>query len=163
MMSKRRQSGLTMIEVLASMVIFSAGAVVLFGWIGQTADRLGRLNREQTQLFGELRAIEYLRTLNPMQQPAGEQNFGDAKFRWTAEPVGSVQPTRSPTGSEGNYVVQLFRVRLWVDGGEPSERLLWLAGWRQVRTIQSSPLGALGLQSDGNPNAPTPAAPGRSP
>lgn len=154
----RRQRGLTMIEVLAAMVIFSSGAVVLFGWIGQTADRLGRLSREQTQLFGELRAIEYLRTLNPMLHPAGEATLGEARFRWTAQAIGSELPSRTPTGTEGNYVVQLFRVRLWVDGGDPSERMLWLAGWRQVRTAPSNPLDALGIRlpaPGANPAAPT--------
>lgn len=158
----RPQRGLTMIEVLAAMVIFSAGAVVLFGWIGQTADRLGRLSREQAQLFGELRAIEYLRTLNPMRDPAGEERIGDARFRWRATPIGGEQPSRTPAGEEGNYVLQLYRVSLWVDGGQPSERALWLTGWRQVRTVQNNPFGALGGRPDaatGDGRTPPPAVP----
>ncbi len=162
----QRQRGLTMIEVLAAMVIFSAGAVVLFGWIGQTADRLGRISKEQAQLFSELEAIEYLRTLNPMRTPQGEESIGEARFRWTAAPLGSEQPSRTATGNEGIYVVQLYKVLLAVESerGGKSERSLLLAGWRQVRSgASTNPFEALGSAAGaagaGAIRAPAPAAP----
>ena len=136
-----------MVEVLAAMVIFSIGAVVLFGWIGQTADRLGRISKEQAQLFSELAAIDYLRTLNPTRSPQGEQTIGEAKFRWAASPVGSEQPSRAATGNEGIYAVQLYKVNLSIDTGRggKSERSLLLAGWRQVRSgAIVNPFEALG-------------------
>ncbi len=164
----RFQRGLTMIEVLAAMVIFSAGAVVLFGWIAQTADRLGRISKEQSQLFSELAAIEYLRTLNPMRSPQGEQSIGEARIRWSAAPVGSEQPTRNPTGTEGIYVVQLYKVLLAVetDRGDKSERSLMLAGWRQVRSgAATNPFAALNSPAGtaGASATPAPAAPARPP
>ncbi len=148
----RPQRGLTMVEVLAAMVIFSMGAVVLFGWIGQTADRLGRINKEQALLFGELTAIEFARTLNPMHRPDGEESIGDASIRWQATPVGSEQASRTPTGVEGIYVVQLFKVQLQVavDRAGKSERTLWLAGWRQVRSGKSvNPFLSIGASPAG--------------
>lgn len=92
------QRGLTMIEVLAAMVIFSTGAVVLFSWITGTADRLNRLGQEQNQLFGELAALEYARSLNPMQQPSGSTKVGDTTVEWQAQPIGEEQRTRGLGG-----------------------------------------------------------------
>lgn len=153
----RRQRGLTMIEVLAAMVIFSLGAVVLFGWISATADRLVRVNSEQKQLFANLLALEFVRSLNPMERPAGEQTLGNARLRWQATPVGAEAPARTPAGADGLYAVQLFRTALRVESesGSTSEQVVYLAGWRQTR-----PAATGGLFDPQNPPPPpTPASP----
>lgn len=135
---RARQAGFSMIEVLAAMVIFGTSAALLFSWIGQTADRLHRLNVEQGQLFAELAALEYMRALNPMQQPDGEVRLGDTLVRWQAAPVGTEERARGPGATEGAYMVQLYRVRLTTRSatapGTPAanERSLYLAGWRQT-------------------------------
>jgi prepilin-type N-terminal cleavage/methylation domain-containing protein len=129
------QAGFSMIEVLAAMVIFSSSAVVLFSWIGQTADRLARLNHEQTVLFAELAALEYLRGLNPMATPSGATQLADVAMTWKAQPVGAEAPALTLSGAPGLYVVQLYEVQLEVrpPGVEPGRRTLMLAGWRQTR------------------------------
>ena len=129
------QAGFSMIEVLAAMVIFSISAVVLFGWIGQTADRLARLNAEQTVLFAELAALEYMRGLNPMATPSGSTRLAETELQWKAQPVGAEAPSLMLSGAPGLYVVQLFEVQLDVrpPGVEPGRRTLMLAGWRQTR------------------------------
>ncbi len=164
----RSQRGLTMIEVLAAMVIFSAGAVVLFGWISQTADRLSRIDKEQTQLFSELTALEYLRTLNPMRHPTGEETIGGSRFSWKATPVGGELPTKN-ANQDGIYVVQLYKVTFTLQAepaanpsaitsassSDQAGRELWLAGWRQVRSSAiNDPFGA-----GAAPPAALPAAP----
>jgi prepilin-type N-terminal cleavage/methylation domain-containing protein len=140
--AQRRVRGLSMIEVLAAMVIFSSGAAVLFGWIGQVADRIGKLSVEQRALFVELTALEYLKTLNPMLEPAGRVELPDAvSLRWSSALVGDIEPTR-PSGSL--YEVGLYRVELRaVSGATEVSQTVMLAGWRQVRELkQSNPFGA---------------------
>lgn len=124
-----------MIEVLAAMVIFSTSAVVLFTWIGQTADRLARLNTEQTVLFAELAALEYARGLNPMATPSGSTQLAEIELQWRAQPVGAEAPSLMLSGAAGMYIVQLYEVQLDVrpPGVEPGRRTLMLAGWRQTR------------------------------
>lgn len=143
-----RQRGLMLIEVLAALVIFSTGAVVLFGWIGQTAERLGKMQREQTALSNELSALAYMRSLNPMREPQGDVRVNETRLRWSALPVGSELPSRGPTGLEGIYVVQLYKVDLQVEVERqpPRERSLWLAGWRQVRAAASANPFGLGAE-----------------
>ena len=126
--------GLSMIEVLAAMVIFSSGAVVLFGWLGDMAGRLGKLSLEQQQLFAELTAIDFARSLNPMQQPTGSTSIGDVLVSWTAKPVGTESPVRMLAGAPGLYVVQLYDVTLQAEHPKAgrSNQTLYLAGWRQT-------------------------------
>lgn len=132
------QRGLTMIEVLAAMVIFSAGAVVLFGWIGQAADRMGRLAVEQKQLFAELAALEFAKSLNPMRQPTGTINVAQTELHWTSTAIGVEKMAREVGGTDGAYMVQLYRVRIeaLAQDGSAAERSLLLAGWRQTRPVR---------------------------
>jgi hypothetical protein len=108
---------------------------VLFSWIGQTADRLARLNGEQTVLFAELAALEYARGLNPMAAPSGSTRLADVDVEWKARPVGAEGPALTLSGAPGLYVVQLYEVQLDVrpPGVAPGRRTLLLAGWRQTR------------------------------
>ena len=132
------QRGLSMIEVLAAMVIFSAGAVVLFGWIGQAAGRLAKLGVEQRKLFGDLAALEFAKTLNPALQPNGDTAIGGVRISWRAVPVGNEAPAYNSGGGVAVYMVQLFRLQLQVqndprDPAGASQRSVYLAGWRQLR------------------------------
>lgn len=151
------QQGLTMIEVLAAMVVLSIGAVVLFGWIGQAASRLALLSTEQRQLFGELAALEFARGLNPMLQPSGRMQLGDAEVRWTSVALGDEQSVMGSGTSLGAYAVQLYRLVLvtQAEGAPPKERSLLLTGWRQTKPVRgATPLG---------PALPAATAPTNSP
>lgn len=122
-----------MVEVLAAMVIFSAGAAVLFTWIGQTSDRLGRLSAEQRDLFGELIALEFMKTVNPMLNPDGEVRLADGThLRWSARRMPGSDLIRRPGSlyEVGLYDVQLTTAHL--DQGQRQSQIK-LAGWRQVR------------------------------
>ncbi len=135
----RRERGLSMIEVLAAMVIFASSAVVLFSWIGQTADRLTRLKTEQQQLLGSLAALDYLRALNPMATPSGQAPLGDWTLRWEAQPVGEAQMVRNEAGGDGAYLVRLYLVRASarLKSGTLAEQSLYLTGWQQLRETRN--------------------------
>lgn len=150
--------GFSLIEVLAAMVIFSAGAVILFGWIAQTADRLGRLGAEQQSLFGELTGLEFIRTLNPMQRPEGEITIGNVKVRWAAKAVGDESAVVSG-GSQGGYIVRLYEVALTTTVGTAAEaaRSVHLAGWRERSFAAASPSFENQLRNAPGSNAPAPS------
>jgi general secretion pathway protein I len=135
---RRSAGGFSLLEVLAAIAIFSIGAAILFSWIGQTAARLRSVGSEQQQLFAQLAALEFARSLNPMSQPSGEILLGNSRVAWTAAQVGEESPVRNLTGSPGLYVVRLYQVELTVEQGklEKTRQSLYLAGWRQVRKVQ---------------------------
>ena len=130
---RRNARGISMIEVLAAMVIFSAGATVLFGWIGQTSERLALLAREQRELFTDMAALEYMKTVNPMLDPAGEVRLADGvRLRWQSDRLPGDDTVRRP-GSL--YELGLYRVKIQVAAPQQAvrESSVQLAGWRQVR------------------------------
>ena len=133
-----RQRGISMIEVLAAMVIFSSSAVVLFGWISQTTSRLAKLDQEQKQLFAELAALDFMRGLNPMRQPEGKAELQSGlSLSWQAEPVGLAEQVRVTESSLGLYQVQLFKVSLKIQQGQGPNagQTIYLAGWRQTAEL----------------------------
>jgi len=137
--SRRQARGISMIEVLAAMVIFSSSAVVLFGWIGQTSDRLAKLETEQKQLFAELAALDYLRTLNPMQQLEGEAQLQQSlNLSWQAKPIGNPDRVRASPSAPGIYLVQLYKVEFKIEspGKAPLQQSVILAGWKQTSEIR---------------------------
>ncbi len=133
-----RVLGLGMVEVLAAMVIFSTGAVLLFGWMADASTRLGRLRAEQRQLFVQLSSIEFAKTLNPMAEPRGEVYMADGvQLTWTSRLLGAVDGA----GLRGGlYEVALFEVELMAKapwGTVPAQRIR-LAGWKQVRNASDN-------------------------
>ncbi len=133
--ARKRIVGLGMVEVLAAMVIFSVGAVLLFGWMSNAAERLGRLRGEQRQLFAQLATLEFAKSLNPMAQPDGELVLADGlRLRWGATRIGEVDAAGGIHGSL--YEVALYEVVFRVDSqwGELPQQAMTIAGWRQVRS-----------------------------
>ncbi len=139
-----RALGLGMVEVLAAMVIFSTGAVVLFGWMADASNRLGRLRAEQRQLFVQLSAIEHAKTLNPMSEPRGQVQLADGvQLSWTSRQLGA---TDGAGLRGGLYEVALYEVEMTAQapwGAIPPQRMR-LAGWRQVRDASDNNLFGAG-------------------
>lgn len=128
-----RAAGMGMVEVLAAMVIFSTGAVLLFGWMGDTSNRLARLRAEQRQLFVQLSAIEFAKTLNPMQEAQGRVQLADGVLlSWQSRLLGGIDEAgwRGGLYEVGLYEVEMRAEAQW---GQVPVQSLKLAGWRQVR------------------------------
>lgn len=143
---QRRSTGLGMVEVLAAMVIFSTGAVLLFGWMADASNRLARLRAEQRQLFVQLSALEFSKTLNPMQQPSGQARLADGVLlSWKSRPLGGIDAAgwRGGLYEVGLYEVDLEAEAAW--GVVPAQRLR-LAGWRQTRDASDGMLFAPGAR-----------------
>lgn len=143
---QRLSMGLGMVEVLAAMVIFSTGAVLLFGWMADASNRLARLRAEQRQLFVQLSALEFSKTLNPMQAPNGQARLADGVLlSWKSRPLGGIDAAgwRGGLYEVGLYEVELEAEAAW--GVVPSQRLR-LAGWRQTREASDGPLSVPGAR-----------------
>ncbi len=137
--ARQRSRGISMIEVLAAMVIFSSSAVILFGWIGQTSDRLSKLSAEQQQLFAELAALEHVRGLNPMKLPRGEALLQQSlTLQWEATPIGTPDRVRASPTTPGIYLVQLYKVEMTLrrPGTPEIKQSLFLTGWTQTSEVR---------------------------
>ena len=143
----RRQIGLSMIEVIAAMVIFSSAAVVLFSWVGQVAQRLGVYQQEQRALFAAMLSLEFAKSLNPMYRPQGSEKLADSvELRWDSQLLREVEPTFARGGL---YEVGLYRVTLRMEGEGlvPQEREVLRGGAKCAMRIDLHSLVETSLDS----------------
>lgn len=131
-----RQTGISLLEVLAALVILSIGASVAFTWFGQSAGAMSRLKEEEASLLARNEAMEYLRAINPVAQPSGEIEMSGYRLAWTSRPIRDVVRTLTPLGTPSRYEVSLHEldVRLLREPGNApwAEFQLQLAGYKQV-------------------------------
>lgn len=104
-----------MIETVAALVILAMGAVIIFSWTAQTTSVLARAELAEKRHLARLRALDFLRTVNPALRPVGEQLLGGdkpLKLSWTS--VANELAARnalSVTGQPDAYALTLHDVK----------------------------------------------------
>lgn len=119
------------------MVVFTLGALALYGWLATNVITLGRITERQEQEVAYASALDLVRRSNPMQLPTGKRDIGDMTVLWRSSPVEDPQPNVDQSGSNGIYMVGLYTVEVRVSRGE---RLIGnfrvrQIGWKQVKQV----------------------------
>ena len=131
-----KQTGISLLEVLAALVILSIGASVAFTWFGQSVTAMGRLKNEEASLLARNEAMEYLRAINPIEQPTGGVEMPGYRLTWASQPIRDTVRTRTMLGTLSRYEVSLHE--LDVQLMRPTDNAPWthfqlqLAGYRLV-------------------------------
>lgn len=131
-----KQAGISLLEVLAALVILSIGASVAFTWFGQSVTAMGRLKDEEASLLARNEAMEYLRAINPVEQPTGEVEMPGYRLTWTSRPIRDVVRTLTTLGTPSRYEVSLHELDVQLtrstDNTPWTHFQLQLAGYRLV-------------------------------
>jgi prepilin-type N-terminal cleavage/methylation domain-containing protein len=115
-MRKRPVLGFSMIETVAALAVFSVGASIVFSWMSQTSQTLNRVAIAQERNAAQLRALDYLRTIDLARAPAGEQNLGPLQLRWRSESLLAARPALSLNATPDAYDLSMRRVRAELAG-----------------------------------------------
>lgn len=142
-----RQSGISLLEVLAALVILSLGATVAFTWFGQSVSAMSRLKDEEASLLARNSAMDYLRAINPTVQPEGMVEMPGYQLKWRSRPIRDTVHALTSLGTRSRYDVSLYelQVDLVRDGaaGTPWVSFkLELAGFEQVSGSSMGIFGA---------------------
>ncbi|ART50785.1 hypothetical protein CBP34_02620 [Acidovorax carolinensis] len=139
---KTKQAGISLLEVLAALVILSIGASVAFTWFGQSITAMGRLKDEEASLLARNEVLEYLRAINPVEQPAGEIEMPGYRLSWTSRPIRDVVRTLTTLGTPSRYEVSLHELDVQLihstDNTPWTHFQLQLAGYRLVAPSSAS-------------------------
>jgi prepilin-type N-terminal cleavage/methylation domain-containing protein len=143
--TRQQSRGLSLIEVIVSLVVISGFGAALFVWAGQTLQMASRAALVQQQAELERNVTELAFSLNPGERPTGELLTITHRYQWRASPSqGPSDQARHPSGISP-YQVSTYNVRFTViDLADPDTRLVServVAGYRQVRPRLSGPPG----------------------
>ena len=135
--ARRKVVGFTLLEAIVALVIFTMGALALYGWLSTNVITLNRI-RDRQQVEETLHsALDLIRRSNPMQVPTGKREVGDLEVRWTSAPVEPPRPNVDQTGTPGIFMVGLYDVRVRVLRGQRELHAFNVRqiGWDQVRAV----------------------------
>lgn len=135
---RKTSSGISLLETLAALVILSAGAAVMLTWFSQNATALGRLKEFEDIERGRLQAIEYVRSINPVEQPRGEVALANYRVSWTSRQTADTVRALNAMGTPGRFEVSLFELTILLrrasdlPSAEATKILLPVAGYKSV-------------------------------
>jgi general secretion pathway protein I len=145
--SRKALYGISLLETLAALVILSAGAAVMLTWFSQNAVTLSRLKESESLEQGRLEALEYLRTINPVEKPRGEVVLNQHRIVWTSRQSGETMRAVTALGSPGRYEVSLYELDIRVSKADSAaadtltRMSLPLAGYKLVGNSGNSMFG----------------------
>ncbi|HEY4559823.1 MAG TPA: prepilin-type N-terminal cleavage/methylation domain-containing protein [Lysobacter sp.] len=133
-MSRRRSRGFTLLEAIVALVIFSIGAVALYGWLSTSLQTLDRVQASRDRGAVMTAALDVVRRVNPMESPSGARDAGDLRVEWTATPLASPQRAVTQVGVQTPFLVALYelRVRVLRSGSEVDTFQVRQVGYRDV-------------------------------
>lgn len=136
-----RVGGFTLLEAIVALVVFTIGAMALYGWLSTNIITLNRIKERQQVEAAQLSALDMIRRTNPMEIPSAQRRAGTLQVAWTSVPVEPVRPNAHRDGSPGIFLVGLYDadVRVLRDGQLLRAFRVRQVGWKQVRTPGDEP------------------------
>ncbi len=104
--------GFTLLEAIVALVILTTAGLALFTWINASFDSLHRIEFNNNRAAAEVNALEFLRTINPMERPEGETVLGAVTVRWRARPVSDIRPNLTDAQTAGPFMVGLYETEV---------------------------------------------------
>lgn len=130
-------AGFTLLEAIIALVVFSMGALALYGWLGVNLDTLQRVEASQKRIAMVQSGIDVLRRVNPMEEPRGEIQIESYVFAWEAEPVEAIREAVSQVGLAIPFNVGLYdlEVRVLQNGQERERFRVRQLGYEQTGSL----------------------------
>lgn len=79
----------------------------MFTWFAQNAATLSRLKDAEEIEQGKLQAIEYIRTVNPVERPNGDIVIDKYKITWSSRQTADTVRAMTAMGTAGKYEISL--------------------------------------------------------
>ena len=107
-----RAHGFTLLEAIVALVILTTAGLALFSWINASFDSLHRIEYNNNRAAAEINALEYLRTINPMERPEGEALLGAVTMRWRSRVISDIKPNMTDAQVPGPFMVALYETQV---------------------------------------------------
>lgn len=129
-----RVRGFTLLEAIVALVIFSMGAVALYGWLATNLHTLERVEASRERAATTRAALDVIRQVNPMADAEGGRDVGALRVEWRARALEPPRRSVTQVGLPGQFEVGLYelQVRVLVEGKERDAFPVRQVGYRFV-------------------------------
>jgi len=139
---KRRQpqAGFSLLESLVAVALIAAAMLPLLALQGQLTRTVVAIERAETNVKDMTSALSYLRSINVMMKPEGEEPIGAATLSWTTRPASAERIALDVGGGPGRFALQLYDVDAVItypDGGQGAFTVRAM-GWRPTAPFSVS-------------------------
>ena len=107
---RRRPTGFTLLEAVVAMAIFAAAGMALYALFNANLISLGRAQDVTGQLPTVHRAMEYLSSIDPAQQPTGQLELDGYDVTWSSRLMEPVRESQTAQGFRGYHELGLYEV-----------------------------------------------------
>ncbi len=132
-MTRRAQSGFSVIEALAALAIIAIALIPLMSLQIQVSRGYIQQRDQRADLMAQRNSLAILRDLNIMESPSGVRALDpETTMSWSAAPISPLTRNTRQGAGEGEFEVGLFRVRVSLtrSGASPSAFSVEQLGWR---------------------------------
>jgi general secretion pathway protein I len=136
--------GFSLLEAIVALAILTTAGLALFAWISASFDSLNRIEDNNRRAAAELNALEYLKTVNPMQTPTGNVTLGETSLRWQSRALDAPRPNVPDGEGAGPFLVALYEVDVTLEGATIGRHAFRVQQLGFVRTVDpdEDPFGA---------------------
>jgi general secretion pathway protein I len=136
---RRQNAGFSLVEAVVALALIGAVGIALLSWINGNIEALTRVQEANARAQATANVVEYMNTVNPMQNPEGKAALGNYQLRWRATAVTALQDGANyPSG------ISLFQFALYDnvinvesrDGAPWFDFTLRQVGYKRVRDLR---------------------------
>jgi len=104
----RNQSGFTLLEAIVALVLIATTGMALLSWVNTNLISLGQVQQVQKRHEAMRSALAFMKMVNPLEMPLGEEVVGIYKFSWKAKAVVLPKDGVTYSGNLSNFQVGLY-------------------------------------------------------
>lgn len=136
--SARPIHGFTLLEAIVALVVFSMGALALYGWLATNVHTLERIKARREVATLRLSALDMMRLVNPMSDPTGRRAVDSFEVRWQSRLLAPARQSVTQVGLPTLFQVGLYEVdvRVLRQSREVDRFVMRQVGYRQVGKLE---------------------------
>lgn len=129
------QQGFSLLEAIVALTLVATLGAGLFAWMNSSLSSLNRVRDASIERSARLNILEYCKSINPMNRPAGEHDFGAYRIEWTSQLKEPAMDAIGFPAGRGNFQVGFYDLKVQVIRAGSPWFLLELdqVGYQRVR------------------------------
>lgn len=135
-MNNIQNRGFTLLEAIVALVILSTAGLAMFSWLNANLQTTHRIQVLSAELKAKENALEYMKSINPMQVSQGQAIIGNITIKWESKPITSPMDGANYPNGMSLYQIALYETSITLDKTDaPSWTSFKLQqmGYRKVR------------------------------